>query len=121
MPRARAQTPAKDPMRYRFQYLSTRQARPGMVLADDANAVAGGAVCFSLPQDHVLTEENIRQLQAHKVEYIFVRASDTRSDAQVAEDAAQAAARVIHVFAGADLTEPCMASLFDQVLAYRSA
>lgn len=108
-------------MRYRFQYLSTRQAKPGMVLGDDANAVAGGSVCFSLPQDHVLTEENIRQLQAHKVEYIFVCAADSRTDAQVAEDAAQAAARVMNVFSGADLTEPCMATLFDQVLAYRSA
>jgi hypothetical protein len=91
-----------------------------MVLGDDANAVAGGAVCFRLPQDHVLTEENIHQLQAHKVEYIFVCAADTRSDAQVAEDAAAAAGRVLKVFAGADLTQACMAGLFDQVLAYRS-
>ena len=76
---------------------------------------------FSLPQDHVLTEDNIRQLQAHKVEYIFVRAADPRTDAQIAEDAALAAARVLRIFAGADLTEPCVAALFDQVLAYRSA
>jgi hypothetical protein len=92
-----------------------------MVLGDDANAVAGGAVCFSLPQDHVLTEENIRQLQAHKVEYIFVCAADTRSAAQIAEDAAEAAGRVLKIFSKTDLTEPCMAAMFDQVLAYRSA
>lgn len=107
-------------MRYRFQYLSTRQAKPGMVLGGDANAVAGGSVSFSLPQDHVLTEENIRQLQAHKVEYIFVCAADARSDAQIAEDAAVTAARVMKLFSGADLTEPCMAALFDQALAFRS-
>lgn len=108
-------------MRYRYQYLSTKLARPGIALGAAADAVVGGAVSFSLPAGHVLTEENIRQLQTHKVEFIFVGCEDTRSDEQIAEDAAQAAARVMRVFADADLTEPCMAALFDQVLSFRSS
>jgi hypothetical protein len=108
-------------MRYRYQYVSTQMARPGIALGSAANAVVGGAVSFSLPAGHVLTEDNIRQLQVHKVEFIFVVCEDVRSDAQVAEDAAQAAARVLRVFADADLSVPCMAALFDQVLAYRSS
>lgn len=108
-------------MRYRYQYLSTQTVQPGMVLGSAANAVVGGGVSFSLPAGHVLTEDNIRQLQVHKVEFIFTVCEDDRSDAQVAEDAAQAAARVLRVFSDADLSDPCMAALFDQVLAYRSA
>lgn len=108
-------------MRYRYQYLSTKVAVPGMALGAAANTVVGGAISFSLPAGHVLTEDNIHQLQVHKVEFIFVGCEDKRSAAQVAEDAAQAAARVLRVFADADLTEPCMAALFDQVLAYRSS
>ncbi len=108
-------------MRYRYQYLSTQLARPGIVLGAPADAVVGGSVSFSLPAGHVLTEDNIRQLRTHKVEFIFVGCEDKRSDAEVAEDVATAAARVLRVFADADLNEPHMAALFDQVLSYRSA
>ena len=108
-------------MRFRYQYLSTKLARPGIVLGAAADAVVGGAVSFSLPAGHVLTEDNIHQLRVHKVEFIFVGCEDTRTDGEVAEDAAKAAARVMRVFADADLSEPHMAALFDQVLSYRSA
>ena len=36
-------------------------------------------------------------------------------------DAARAAHRVMDIFAAADLSDPVMAALFDQVLGYRSA
>ena len=44
-----------------------------------------------------------------------------RLDEEVAVDAAQAAHRVMDIFAAADLSDPVMAALFDQVLGYRSA
>jgi hypothetical protein len=69
----------------------------------------------------MLTEDNLRQLAAHHAEFIFIAEPDTRSDEEIAVDAAKAASRVMDIFAGADLADPTMAALFDQVLAYRSA
>jgi hypothetical protein len=76
---------------------------------------------FSLPSGHALTEENLHQLLAHHVEYIFVLKPDLRTDEQVAIDAAMAARRIIKIFDGADFSDANTATLFDQVLTYRSA
>jgi hypothetical protein len=46
---------------------------------------------------------------------------DTRSDEQVAIDAAMAARRIIKIFESADFSDANTATLFDQVLCYRSA
>ena len=92
-----------------------------MLLASPASAVSGGAVNFSLPRGHRLTEDNLHQLVAHSVEFIFVADEDFRSDEQVATDTAQVAGRVLRVFEGADLSDANLAALFDQVLAYRNA
>lgn len=108
-------------MKTRSQYLSVADVQAGMVLATPANAVSGGAVSFSLPAGHALTDENLRQLQRHEVEFIFISTPDLRTDDQVAIDAATAARRIIGVFEGADFSDANMATLFDQVLAYRSA
>lgn len=108
-------------MRKRHHYIPIVDAREGMVLGARANAVRGGSLNFSLPVGHALTEENLHQLIAHQVEFIFVLQSDTRTDEQVAIDAAMAARRIIRIFEGADFSDPNTATLFDQVLAYRSA
>lgn len=92
-----------------------------MVLHSKANAVRGGSVLFSLPEGHTLTEENVQQLQRHQVEFIYIEEPDTRSDAQVALDAATVAGRVLQIFHGADLTDPVTVALFDQVLSFRSS
>ena len=42
-------------------------------------------------------------------------------DAHAYVDAALAARRVMEIFDGADLADPVMAALFDQILIYRSA
>ncbi len=76
---------------------------------------------FSLPSGHKLTGDNLFQLVAHRAEFIFVTEPDPRSDEQVATDAAAAAYRIMEIFSGADLTDSTTATLFNQVLIYRSA
>ncbi len=108
-------------MRTRQHYIPIVQARPGMVLSASARVVERGFLSLELPAGHTLTEDNLHQLNAHHAEFIFVEQPDARSDEQVAVDAALAARRVMQIFDGADLTDPNMAALFDQVLGYRSA
>ncbi len=108
-------------MRTRPHYIPSVEVAAGMVLGTPMVVSQHGVVRFSLPEGHVLTEDNLHQLRAHQAEYLFIAEPDTRSDEQVAEDAALAARRTMEIFAGADLTDPNMAALFDQVLAYRSA
>ncbi len=108
-------------MRMRLHFIPIVEARPGMVLSAPANVVEHGFLSMSLPAGHVLTEENLQQLNSHHAEFIYIERIDTRSDEQVALDAALAARRVMQIFEGADLSDPNTAALFDQVLGYRSA
>lgn len=108
-------------MRTRHHYIPIVEAKEGMVLGAPANAVSGGSMSFSLPAGHALTDENLDQLLAHHMEFLFVLKPDTRSDEQVAIDAAMAARRIIRIFDGADFSDANTATLFDQVLTYRSA
>ena len=108
-------------MRSRQHYIPIDDATEGMILGAPSNAVSGGAVQFSLPSGHSLTEENLRQLLVHQVEFIFVMKPDTRSDEQVAIDTAMAARRTLKIFEAADFSDANTAALFDQVLIYRSA
>lgn len=108
-------------MRYRQEYVAIQAATTGMALAAPANAVQGGSSAFSLPAGHVLTEENIHQLLRHKVEFIVVTAPDMRTDDQIAEERARTTERIQTIFSGANLSDPCTASLYEQVMAFRSA
>ena len=108
-------------MRTRHRYLPIVEAQAAMLLAAPASAVTGGSVGFSLPAGHRLTEENLHQLLAHSVEFIFVAEADTRSDEEVAQETARVAGRVLRIFEGADLSDANLAAFFDQILAYRNA
>ena len=108
-------------MRTRHHYIPLADAKVGMLLGAPANAVSGGAMSFSLPSGHALTEENLHHLEAHCVEFIFVDEPDSRTDEVVAVDTARVAGRVLRIFEGADLAEPNLAALFEQVLCYRNA
>jgi hypothetical protein len=108
-------------MRTRPRYLPIIEAEAGMVLGAPVRVINHGVVRLSLPGGHPLTDDNLRQLTAHRAEFIFVAEPDMRSDDKIAVDAALAAGRVMDIFAGADLSDPTMAALFDQVLIYRSA
>ncbi len=108
-------------MRTRPRYLPLIEAEPGMVLGTPVHMPRQGQHRYSLPAGHRLTDDNLRQLAAHHAEFIFVAEPDTRGDEEVAIDAANSARRVLDIFSGADLADPTLAALFDQVLAYRSA
>lgn len=108
-------------MKTRPRYVPLGEAEAGMVLGAATNVVNHGVLRLSLPAGHQLTEQNLDQLRAHRAEFVFVAEPDVRPDEQVATDAAQAAHRVLEIFAGADLNDATMAALFDQVLTYRSA
>lgn len=108
-------------MRTRTQYLPIMSAEVGMTLAAPLKVVKHGYTRFSLPLGHVLTHDNLHQMTVNRVEFIFVAAPDLRSDEAVAVDTAAVAGRVLKIFESADLADPTMAALFDQVLAYRNA
>ena len=108
-------------MRTRTQYIPIMAAEVGMTLAAPLKVINQGHLRFSLPVGHLLSADNLHQMRANGAEFIFVAAPDTRSDEEVAIDTAQVARRVMEVFDGADLSEPGIAALFDQILCYRNA
>lgn len=110
-----------DARRMRQHYLPFNEVEPGMQLGEAiALTDRSKIIRFSLPVGHALTEDNLRQLAAHRAEFVCIAKPDSRTDEEIANDAAAAAARVTHIFEGADLAQPVMAALFDRVLAYRS-
>lgn len=108
-------------MRTRKRYLPLHEVDAGMMLGARIRIPHRGTQRYTLPAGHVLTEDNLFQLGRHRAEFIFIEEADTRPAEQIAEDTAQAARRVMEIFAGADLGDPVMARLFDQVLRFRSA
>ena len=108
-------------MRIRTQYLPIMSAEVGMVLASPLHVAKHGHVRFSLPAGHVLTADNLHQMTVNHTEFIYVATPDLRSDETVAIDTAKVAGRALEIFESADLSDPTMAALFDQVLAYRNA
>jgi hypothetical protein len=107
--------------RTRPRYLPIIEAKEGMVLGSPLKVVNNGVLRLFLPAGTVLTSDTLHQLIVHRAEYCFIDEPDTRSDQEVALNAALMAHRVMHIFSGADLSDPNMAALFDRVLTYRSA
>jgi hypothetical protein len=107
-------------MRTRPRYLPIIEAEPGMVLGSPVKVAINGVLRLSISSGTELTDDTLHQLRAHRAEFIFIAEPDTRSDEEVAIDAAAMAHRVMEIFSGADLSDPDMAALFDQVLTYRS-
>jgi hypothetical protein len=105
-------------MRTRTRYLPIENATVDMVLAE---SVKDGYQRSLLPSGSTLTAENIQQLQAHTVEFICVSFEDKRTPEEIAVHSAETARSVMNIFASADLSNPVMAALFNQVLMYRSA
>ncbi len=105
-------------MRNRIKYIPTFEATVGMVLAE---AAQDRFLRNILPSGHRISEENLHQLIAHQVELICISAPDLRSDEEIASAASSSAKRVLDTFEHADLSDPVMSALFNQVLTYRSA
>ncbi len=108
----------RSSVKQRMHYIPIEGVAEGMVLAQ---AVKNKWMRTLLPSGATLSQANIQQLLAHQVEFICVSHTETRSSAEVAVDAAIAARKILEVFSGADLSNPTMAALFNQVLMYRSA
>jgi hypothetical protein len=89
-----------------------------MVLAE---SVKDGFLRVLLPNGSALTAENLQQLQAHAVEFICVSYEDKRTAEEIAVHSAETARSVMNIFTSADLSNPVIAALFNQVLIYRSA
>lgn len=104
-------------MRTRKHYLPIAHAAVGMVLAEPVQDAYRRTY---LPADIALTDEHLQQLAARHAEYICIAVPDERSDEQVAIDVALASRRVIALFQHANLQDPVMSALFNQVLLYRS-
>jgi hypothetical protein len=105
-------------MPQRIRYLPIEDVTEGMTLAEP---VTGSYQLSLLPAGATLTPENVQQLLAHHVEFVCVALPDNRSAETIAVDSARAARQVLEIFEGADLTDPTLAALFNQVLTYRSA
>lgn len=112
---------ARQVTRRRKTYLPLSAVEAGMTLGDAITLVERNVLRFRLPAEHVITEGNLRQMAALHVEFVCIAMPDTRSDEQIATEAAAAAKRVLDIFEGADLSNPALAALFDRVLEYRSA
>lgn len=92
-----------------------------MVLGAPLTVVYRGILNLTFPDGHALTDENLHELSAHYAEFMCILEPDMRTDEELAVDVAQAAARVKQLFEGADLSDPTLMALYDQVLDYRSA
>ncbi len=108
------------PQRLRKHYLPITEVEPGMVLGEAVFVTERKLLRYSLPAGHELTDDNLRQLFAHRAEFVCIAVPDLRSDEEVSLAAANSAQRVMTIFEGADLSRPAIAALFDRVLAYRS-
>ena len=105
-------------MRKRTLYQPIEQAHAGMELA---LPVTDRYHMTLLPAGSHLTEENLAQLLAHEVELVCIAVEDTRSAEEIGLHAAHSARQVLEVFESADLDQPALAALFNQVIIYRSA
>lgn len=104
----------------RLRYLPFDEIEVGMVVGHPVNLSERNILRLHLPAGHVLTEGNLRQLYANGAEFVCIALPETRSDEEIAADAATSARRTLRIFQDADLGEPTMAALFDSVLGYRS-
>lgn len=104
----------------RLRYLPFDEIEVGMTIGQPVNITDRSILRLHLPAGHVLTEGNLRQLYANGAEFVCIALPETRSDEEIAADAAASAGRTLRIFEHADLSEPTMAALFDRVLGYRS-
>jgi len=105
-------------MRTCNRYITITEATEGMTLAED---VQDRYRITTLPAGVVLSQENLQQLLAHQVEFVCVFEADARTDEELAAEAADTAQQVMQIFSRADLSDPVLAALLNQVLLYRSA
>lgn len=104
---------------YRLRYLPLPETTEGMVLGTQLVVAEHGVVRFSLPAEHALTEANLRQLAAHRAEFLCIREEDGRSEEERQKEWEMREQRLARIFRAADLGQPAVAGLYQAVLAYR--
>lgn len=108
-------------MATRTRYLATPDLAPGMVLARPLTLVEHEVVTYSLPADHVLTEENLHQLASHHSVGALVLQEIDRTDAQHLAHIQRQSGRLQMIFRHADVSVPQTQTLVAALLAHRSA
>lgn len=108
------------PARTRCRYLPFNLVTPGMILGEAVLLADRGVVRFRLPEGTELSEESLAQMARLRADFVCIALPDPRGDDEVAVDTAAAAAQVMRIFEGADLSQPAMAALFNRILVYRS-
>ncbi len=108
------------PNRMRATYLSIEEIASGMTLAKPLAVTEKRILRYMLPEGHVLTEDNVRQLASHHAEAVCVWLADDRTDEEIAANALQVEAKLRRLFAHSDLTQPIMAAFFDRIRTHLS-
>lgn len=108
-------------MNYRCRYLPLQEVTEGMTLHAPLRIAKNGVLRFSLPQDLVLTADNLHQLAIHQAEFVPIRVEDERSEEKQLRECAIQEARLNQIFSAANLQQPLMTEFFNAVLAYRKA
>jgi hypothetical protein len=108
-------------MHLRKRYLPLNKLQAGMVLARTMTVVDRGYVTYSLPANSILTEQTIEQLARHGAVCVQVSEPDTRTPGEISAFNDRQDGRLRMIFKPADLNESATRTLFDALLAYRSA
>lgn len=108
-------------MTRRYRFLPLNKLQVGMILSRAVTVVQQGLVTYSLPADMALTEQNIEQLALHDAVCVQVAQADTRTAEEIQAFNERQAGRLQMIFKPANLAEPETRTLFDALLAYRSA
>lgn len=119
--KAAAQSDAEIRPHVRPRYIPLLEAEAGMVIGADINVMNNGILRLRLQAGHTLTEDNLRQLAINQAEFIAIAEEDVRSAEKRVADVAAATERLQQIFSGADLADPTLLALYEQVLAYRTA
>jgi len=108
-------------MSTRSRYLPLFELQAGMVIGKPLDIVEQGIVTFSLPQGHVLTQQNLEQLAVHNAAYACIEQEDERTEEEKRLLVEQQSARLEKIFSSADLGQSATRTLYLALLAYRSA
>jgi hypothetical protein len=91
------------------RYINYSEAQFFMELGAQLTCVSNGFLSYSLLEGHLLPSDNLHQLAIHHSANIFVEEQDSRSDEQVAVDAASTAHRMKQIFANSDFSDQAIA------------
>jgi hypothetical protein len=108
-------------MAMRSRYLPLFELEEGMVIGKPLDIVEQEIVTFSLPQGHVLTQQNLEQLAAHNAAYACIEQEDERTEEEKRLLVQQQSARLAAIFKTADFDQPATRAFHEALQVYRGA